>query len=209
MIPRPAPRGLSFICPRNCPEESDHPMALPSTIYRVTIQLSHVDRGIYETLQATLARHPSETAERLVLRLLAYAVCYGPELGFTRGIGAADEPDLWVKGPDDRVALWIEVGTPEPERLLKASRHACHVVLLAGAPNRSRWDGQHLARLAGVPNLTIIGLDFAFVRQLATRLERSIAWDVTISGGDLYVTIAGETLDASLEPLAGPPLFAV
>jgi uncharacterized protein YaeQ len=181
-------------------------MALPSTIHRVTIHLSHVDSGIYETLQATLARHPSETAERLVLRLLAYAVCFGPELAFTRGVGAGDEPDLWVKGPDDRVALCVEVGTPEPERLLKAALHAGRVVLLASAPNRSRWDGQHLARLAGVPNLTVLGLDFALVRELAARLERVIAWDVTITGGALYVTSAGETLDAPLEPLAGPPL---
>ena len=182
-------------------------MALPSTVHRATIQLSHVDRGIYETIQTTLARHPSETAERLVLRLLAYAVCYGPELAFTRGVGAGDEPDLWVKGPDDRVALWIEVGTPEPERLLKPVRHAGRVVLLASGPNRLRWDEQHLARLAGVPNLTVIGLDFNFVRQLAAGLERSIAWDVTITGGALYVTAAGETLHAPLEPLAGPPLF--
>lgn len=181
-------------------------MALPSTVYRATIQLSHVDRGIYETLQATLARHPSETAERLVLRLLAYAVCYEPELAFTRGVGAGDEPDLWVKGPDDRVALWIEVGTPEPERLLKAARHAGRVVLLASAPNRHRWDEQHLARLSGAPNLAVIGLDFAFVRELAVRLERAIAWDVTVSGDVLYVTSGGETLHAPLERLAGPVL---
>ncbi len=71
-------------------------MALPSTVYRATIQLSHVDRGIYETIQATLARHPSETAERLVLRLLAYAVCYGPELAFTKGVGIAW--DLTISG---------------------------------------------------------------------------------------------------------------
>jgi len=181
-------------------------MALPSTVYRATIQLSHVYRGIYETIQATLARHPSETAERLVLRLLAYAICYGPDVAFTKGIGAGDEPDLWVKGGDGRVALWIEVGTPEPERLLKAARHAGRVVLLASAPIRSRWDEQHLAKLAGAANLTVIGLDFAFVRQLAAGLERSIAWDVTISGDGLYVTSGGETLDAPLERLAGPAL---
>jgi uncharacterized protein YaeQ len=181
-------------------------MALPSTVYRATIQLSHVDRGIYETIQATLARHPSETAERVVLRLLAYAICYGPDVAFTKGIGAGDEPDLWVKGGDGRVALWIEVGTPEPERLLKAARHAGRVVLLASAPNRHRWDEQHLARLAGAANLTVIGIDFAFVRQLAAGLERSIAWDVTISGDALYVTSGGEALDAPLELLAGPAL---
>ncbi|HEX8960257.1 MAG TPA: YaeQ family protein [Geobacteraceae bacterium] len=181
-------------------------MALPSTVYRATIQLADVDRGIYETLPATLARHPSETAERLVLRLLAYAVCYAPELSFTKGVGAGDEPDLWVRGGDNRVALWVEVGAPEPERLLKAARHARRVVLLASAPNRFRWDGQHLGRLAGVPNITVVGLDFVLVRELAARLDRTIAWNVTVNGGTLYVTAAGATLDAPLELLAGPPL---
>ena len=178
-------------------------MALPSTIYRATIQLSDVDRGIYETLQATLARHPSETAERLVLRLLAYAICYTPDVAFTKGVGAGDEPDLWAKGGDGRVSLWIEVGTPEPERLLKAARHAGRVVLLASAPNRFRWDEQHLAKLAGAPNITVVGLDFALVRELAGGLERSISWEVTISGDVLYVTRDGEALDAPLELLAG------
>ena len=181
-------------------------MALPSTVYRATIQLSHVDRGIYETIQATLARHPSETAERLVLRLLAFAICYTPDVAFTRGVGAGDEPDLWVKGGDGRVALWIEVGTPEPERLLKAARHAGRVVLLASAPNRHRWDEQHLPRLAGAANLTVIGLDFAFVRQLACGQERSITWDVAISSDTLYVTSGGETLGTPLELLSGPSL---
>lgn len=181
-------------------------MAMPSTIYRATIQLSHVDRGIYETLQATLARHPSETAERMVLRLLAYAICYGPDVAFTKGVSAGDEPDLWAKGGDGRVALWIEVGMQEPERLLKAARHAGKVVYLASASNRSRWDEQHLAKLAGVPNLTVVGLDFAFVKKLAAGLERSIAWDVTITGDTLYVTSGGESLDAPLKLLAGPAL---
>jgi uncharacterized protein YaeQ len=75
-------------------------MALTPTIYRVSIHLSHIDRGCYEHLQATVARHPSETAERLVARLLAYALCYEPDLVFTKGIAAGDEPDLWRKGGD-------------------------------------------------------------------------------------------------------------
>jgi uncharacterized protein YaeQ len=186
--------------------ENTAPMALTSTVYRAAIQLSHVDRGIYETLAFSVARHPSETAERLVLRLLAYVICYREDLAFTKGVGAGDEPDLWVKGADGRVALWVEVGTPEPDRLLKASRHAGRVVLLASAPNRFRWDGQHLVKLAGAPNLTVVGLDDAFVRSLAAGLERSIAWEVTVTGGSLYVTAGGATCDASLELLAGPAL---
>jgi len=176
-------------------------MALTPTIYRVHIQLAHVDRGCYEQLQATVARHPSETAERLVLRLLAYALCYEPELAFTRGIAAGDEPDLWRKGGDGRVETWLEVGLPEPERLIKAARHADRVILLAAGSGRWRWEAAHLARLAAIPNLTLYGLDFDFVQQLAARLQRAIEWSVTVTEGTLYLSIDDTTLETPVETL--------
>ena len=178
-------------------------MALPSTIYRASIQLADVDRNIYEQLQTTVAQHPSETAERLVARLLAYALCYAPQLTFTRGVGAGDEPDLWVKGPDGRVALWVEVGLPEPERLVKASRHAGRVVLVACGPSLPRWQEQHLTKLAPIANLTVIGLDQGFLHRLVAHLQRSIAWSLTITAGSLYLSIAGETLETTPALLAG------
>jgi uncharacterized protein YaeQ len=173
-------------------------MALPSTIYRATIQLSDVDRGIYETLPATVARHPSETAERLVTRLLAYALFYEPDLAFTKGISAGDEPDLWVKGPDGRVQLWVEVGLPEPERLVKASRHAGRVVLVAGGRGLPNWLQQHLPKLAGIANLSVMSFDQSFINCLATRLERSISWSVTITEGSLYLTDGEDTVETAL-----------
>ena len=173
-------------------------MALPSTIYRATIQLSDVDRGIYEALQATVARHPSETEERLVARLLAYALFYEPDLAFTRGISAGDEPDLWLKGPDGRVQLWIEVGLPEPDRLVKASRHAGRVVLVAVGRALPVWLQQHLPKLAGIANLTVMSIDQAFIARLAGRLERSIAWSVTITEGALYLADGEETFETAL-----------
>lgn len=177
-------------------------MALPSTVHRATIELADADRGIYETLQVTVARHPSETAERLVLRLLAYCIFYQPDLVFTKGVSAGDEPDLWVRSADGRVAFWLEVGTPEPERLLKVARHSGRVALLAAAPNRFTWDRQHLPLLAG-GGISILGLDFSFVRELAAGIERSISWEVTVSGGTLYVNAAGDVQEAPLELLAG------
>jgi len=177
-------------------------MALTPTIYRATIQLAHVDRGCYEQLQATVARHPSETAERLVLRLLAYALCYEPELVFTRGIAAGDEPDLWRKGGDGRVETWLEVGLPDPERLLKAARHASRVILLAGGSARWRWESAHLARLATVPNLTVYGLGYDFVQQVAALLQRSIDWSVTVTDGTLYLNVGEVTLETAIEVLA-------
>lgn len=178
-------------------------MALTPTIYRATLELAHTDRDVYARLAASVARHPSETAERLVLRLLAWGLCYEEGLVFTRGIAAGDEPELWSHEPDGRVDLWVEVGLPEPERLLKAARHARRVVLLAAGANRWRWESTHLAGLAKAANLSVLGLDFSLVLQLAARLERSVTWAVTVSGGTLYVTDGELTLQATLDALHG------
>ena len=178
-------------------------MALPSTIYRVTIQLSHIDRERYETLQTTVARHPSETAERLVARLLAFALFHEPELAFTKGISAGDEPDLWLKGPDGRVLLWVEVGLPEPERLLKAGRHAERVALVACGRSLASWERMHLAKLEGMSNLTVVALDQPFIDALAARLERVITWSVTVTEGVLYLESGGDTLETDLRVCMG------
>lgn len=173
-------------------------MALPSTIYRANLQLSDIDRGIYESLQFTVARHPSETEERLVARLLAYALFFEPELTFTKGISAGDEPDLWLKGPDERVRLWIEVGLPEPQRLMKASRHSERAVLVAAGKALPAWEQQHLTQLERIPNLKVIRIDQTFISRLASRHERSINWSITITDGSLYLAVADETLETSL-----------
>ena len=183
------------------PEE---PVALTPTIYRAVIALADVDGNRYERLAVTVARHPSETAERLVARLLAYALCYEEGLGFTRGIAAGDEPDLWSKRPDGRVDLWVEVGLPEVERLIKATRHAERVILFTFGAGRSRWEAQALPRLAALANLAVIGLDQELVQGLVARLERGIDWSLTISGGDLFLTVADTTLTAPLEMLQSP-----
>ena len=178
-------------------------MALPSTVYKASIQLSDVDRGVYETLQATVARHPSETDERLVARLLAYAIFHEPDLGFTKGISATDEPDLWVKGPDGRVRFWVEVGLPEADRIIKASRHSERVALLSCGRALASWDLQHLARLEGVANLTVISIDQALITKLASQLERSISWTITITEGIFYLTIAEETMEVAIQVKIG------
>jgi uncharacterized protein YaeQ len=178
-------------------------MALPSTVYKASIQLSDVDRGVYETLQTTVARHPSETEERLVARLLAYAIFHEPELAFTKGLCATDEPDLWVKGPDGRVRLWVEVGLPEPDRIIKASRHSKRVVLLSCGRALASWDQQHLSKLEGVANLTVISIDQALITKLASQLERSINWSITITEGTFYLTIAKETMEAAIQVKIG------
>jgi uncharacterized protein YaeQ len=176
-------------------------MALPSKIYKATIELSHIDRGRYETLQATVAQHPSETEERLVARLLAYAIFSEDDLAFTKGLCAADEPDLWVKGGDGRVQLWVEVGLPDAERLVKASRHAEKVALLACGRALPSWQQQHLPKLTTIANLAVITVDQAFLASLVARLERFISWSITITEGILYLTIGEETLETAIREL--------
>lgn len=178
-------------------------MALPSTIHRVTIDLSDIDYGRYARLDATVARHPSETPERLVLRMLAYALCYKEGLAFTKGISAGAEPDMWVKRPDGRVQEWVEVGLPDPERLRKVSRHAEQVVLIAGGGGLQRWLKQHHSKLASISNLTVLTLDPALVDHLAATLERVVEWSVTVTEGVLYLTSGGKTLESPVTTVQG------
>ena len=178
-------------------------MAQPSTIYRANVQLSDIDRGLYESLQATVARHPSETEERLLARILAYAIFYEPELAFTKGVGAGDEPDLWLKGPDGRVKLWIEVGLPDADRLVKASRHSERVVLCAYGSSRLIWEKQHLPKLTAISNLTVVSLEQTFLNNLSKYLQRSISWELTVTEGSLYLSTNGETLESSITHVIG------
>jgi len=176
-------------------------MALPPTIYKVAIELSDLDRNCYQQLNCTVARHPSETAERLVTRLLAYALCYEEGLTFTRGISAGDETDLWRKGADGRVIDWIEVGLPDPERLVKASRHVEQALLLLCGNGRERWQTTHLAKLSAVVNLKVLAVERPLVSALVERLQRGVSWSLTVTEETLYLTLGEETLEGKLERL--------
>lgn len=178
-------------------------MALPSTVHRATLQLSDLDRGCYESLQVTVARHPSETGARLVARLLAYLLFYEEDLQFTKGICVGEEPDLWLKLPDGRTRLWVEVGLPEPERLVKAARHCERVALLACGNSLSHWERHHLPKLAKTANLTVLTVDGLFIDRLALLLERAIVWEVTITEGTIYLQVAGESLQTQIVPWLG------
>jgi uncharacterized protein YaeQ len=176
-------------------------MALPSKVFKANIQLAHIDHGHYEALQATVAQHPSETEERLLARLLAYAIFYEDDLTFTKGLCATDEPDLWVKGGDGRVQFWVEVGLPDAERIVKASRHAERVALLAFGRALPGWQQQHLPKLANISNLTVITIDQPFLARLVERLERFISWSITITEGVCYLTSGDETLETAVREM--------
>ncbi len=186
-------------------------MATKPTIYRATIDLSDVDRGVYEKLNMSLARADSESAERLVVRLLAYCLCYEEGIRFTGGVSSGDEPDVWVTelqpGLGERVKLWIEVGLPEAKRLLKAARHCGRVILFAYGKKRTKWESDHLEELGERGNITVLGVDLEALTRLTDALDRQIAWSLTVSGGTIYLTAESRHVETSLQHIVGPPLF--
>lgn len=126
-------------------------MALKPKIYKSRITLSDIDRDYYDALNLTIARHPSETHERMMARVLAFCINARESPAFTRGLCAVDEPDLWVRGPDDRIALWVDVGEPAVDRIKKATR-LCPVVKVYSFNSKSDvWWRQGRAAFGALP----------------------------------------------------------
>ncbi|MEJ1356201.1 MAG: YaeQ family protein [Candidatus Sedimenticola sp. (ex Thyasira tokunagai)] len=173
-------------------------MALGSTIHKAAITLSDVDRGVYCELQQTLARHPSETAERLVARLLAYALCYEEGLVFTKGICDGDAPDIWLKDQNDRIAHWIEAGLPTPERIATACKKATKVTIFLYGQHSGRWQQMHQQQLQELDRLTLIELPEELLQQAVDDLQRSINWSLTITEGQVYLTTDRQDLEGQL-----------
>lgn len=182
-------------------------MARGATIYRVHLELSNVDRGVYAERSLSLAQHPSETLERALVRLLAFGLRYADGLEFGRGVSATDEPDLWTRSGDGRAIEWIEVGQPEMKKMVKAARHAERATLFAFGEGCWRWRKAELEPIADPPaNLAVAHLDEAFVRALAEKTERQIRWSMTLSGGILFLASGKDTFETTPEAWLGEAL---
>jgi len=173
-------------------------MALPATIHRVAIELSDVDQNRYASINTTAARHPSETAERLIARLIAYALSYNEDIAFTRGICEADEPDLWIKSLDGRLLDWIEVGLPEAKRLAKASNHCERVTLFAYGEAYERWLAGCKPQLAVIKNFRLFYLSDDLIAPLVAQLNRSVEWQFTNSDNTLYISVGEQSIVGEL-----------
>jgi len=173
-------------------------MALTSTVHRLTIALSDVDRGVYESLEVRIARHPSETAERLVARALAYALVYEEGLTLGPGVSTGDEPALSVRSGDGRLLLFVDVGTPTGDRLHRASKAAERVVVFTQHDPALLVREAAATRIHRVSEIDVYAFDKAQIAALAERLDRTIAWEVLRSDGQLYVTVGGKTFGADL-----------
>lgn len=173
-------------------------MAQSSTVYALTIDLSNVDRGVYQTLDLRVARHPSETAEYLVTRLLAYLLEYEDGIAFGDGLSTADEPAVLVRDLTGRLTAWIEVGMPSAERVHRGSKLAGRAAIYTHRDLRqvlAQLEDQGVHRAAEIP---VYAFDRGLVDPLAAALDRRSQWTVNVMDGQLYVESAAGSLSMPL-----------
>ena len=167
-------------------------MALGATMHRFAIQLSDVDRGVYETLDLHVARHPSETAEYMVTRVLAYCLEYTEGIAFTDGVSSADEPAVLVRDLTGRVRAWIEVGAPDADRLHRGSKLAERVAVYTHRDLRmllEQLQGKKIHRAAEIPIYTF---GRGFIEEIAGAIDRRTALAITVTERQLYLDVDGK-----------------
>jgi len=175
-------------------------MALRATIYKVELQVNDLDRQIFDSVSLSLARHPSETEERLLVRLLAFAFNLREGLVFGRGISSEDEATLWQHDLAGTLRLWIEVGLPDERLLRRAAGRADQVVLYTyGGRAAALWWSQNSGALARIENLRVVDLPHAFTQALAALVGRNLQVHVTIQEGEVWISIGDETLNVRPE----------
>lgn len=175
-------------------------MALSATIFKAGLQISDMDRGYYAEHLLTLARHPSETDERMMVRLLAFALHAGDQLSFTKGLCADEEPDLWQLSLTNEIELWIDVGLPDERRLRKACSRAHQVYLYSyGGRGADIWWQKICPKLQRFHNLSVIELPEASSKELANLAERNMQLQCTIQDGEIWLNSGGQS--CSISPL--------
>jgi uncharacterized protein YaeQ len=163
-------------------------MALNSTIYKVELQISDMDRHYYATHALTLARHPSETEERLMVRLLAFALYADERLEFGKGLSDEDEPALWRKAYTDEIELWIELGQPDESRIRKACGRSRQVVVISYGGNAAEiWWSKVGSALTRNRNLTVLDIPTSTVTALVGLLQRGMRLQCLIQDGQLQL----------------------
>lgn len=173
-------------------------MALTATLYRFVLEISDIDRGVYETIEERVACHPSEDSERLVVRVLARAIAHEEGLEFGRGLSTPDDAALWTHSRVGEVQRWIEVGAPTAERLHRSSKRCATLQVFTNkqpVPLQREWSSRSIHRSESVD---IIQLPDNVVSRLAADLGRSPHWFITIQEGQLNVS------DGADKNVAGP-----
>jgi len=172
-------------------------MALKATIYKAHLQIADMDRGIYADHQLTVARHPSETDERLALRILAFALQVPADndqgaLEMTPGLSDPDAPDLWQRDLTGEVVHWIELGQPDERRMMKASSRANLVTIYSYAASTPIWWASVKNKVDRATKVAVWQIEAEQVQALAALVQRSLQWQINIQDGTAWVSDGSE-----------------
>ena len=163
-------------------------MALNSTIFKADLQIADMDRNYYQDHNLTIARHPSETDERMMIRLLAFILNAHERLQLAKGLSDDSEPDLWQKDLTDAIELWIEVGQPDEKILRKASGRAREVIVYTYSGNSAdMWWQQNQSKLKRIDNLTVINIEPEISAALEKLARRTMQLQCSLQDGELWI----------------------
>jgi len=181
-------------------------MASNATIFKAALQIADMDRNYYQGHALTIARHPSETDERMMVRLLVFALHAHEALSFGKGLSTQDEPDLWQKDLTGAVALWIEVGQPDEKNIRKACNRAKQVFIYTyGGRIADLWWDQNSSKLERANNLAVMNLPLNTSRALAKLAQRNMQLHCTIQDGQIWLADNKETVQVELAMVKTPP----
>jgi uncharacterized protein YaeQ len=178
-------------------------MALKATIFKADLQIADMDRNYYQQHALTLARHPSETDERMMVRLLAFAIHASDALAFTKGLFDTEEPDLWEKDLTGAIELWIEVGQPDEKRIMKACGRAERVIVYSYGATSHIWWKQIAGKLERAKNLTVINLPSDAAQAMSKLAQRTMQLQCTIQDGQIWLTDSVDTVQVDREYVKG------
>lgn len=176
-------------------------MAEKSTIYKVKLTLSDMDRSVYGDFNLTIALHPSETVERMMVRILAFCYRAAENLTFTKGLSSVDEPDLWLKHDNGTILEWIEVGQPAPDRLKKASGQAQSVNVFSYGRGLDVWWKANNTAIRALPKVSIHYFAADELQPLTALADKTMNLTVTITETIAYVSTAINNVEISLREL--------
>ena len=178
-------------------------MAIKATVFKVALQIADMDRHYYADHALTLARHPSETDERMMVRLVAFALYADDALAFGKGISSEEEPDLWHKDLTGAIARWIAVGLPDERVIRKASGRANRVVIVSYGRAADIWWNENRDRLQRLENLTVLRLSSPSTQALAALAGRTMRLQFSIQEGHVMVTSDAGMIEIEPEALQG------
>jgi uncharacterized protein YaeQ len=181
-------------------------MALKATIYKAQLQIADMDRGVYADRALTLALHPSETEERMMVRLLAFALNvpaddHRGDLVFARGLSDTDEPDLWQHDLSGQLVHWIEVGQPDERRMLRAAARAEQATFISYSASTPLWWAGVKNRLTRTERLAVWQLPAEQSAALAALAQRSMQLQITVQDGLVWVNAGQHSLELAPQPL--------